>query len=65
MPSSVSSPIHPVVAHLAAVADEDWVSGRELLTALTGVPDPRARRGVRHQMSTILAVALCGGLPLP
>jgi DDE_Tnp_1-associated/Transposase DDE domain len=62
MPSSVSSPIHPVVAHLAAVADEDRVSGRELLTALSGVPDPRARRGVRHQMSTILAVALCAVL---
>ncbi len=62
MPSSVSSPTHPVVAHLAAVADDYRVSGHELLTALSGVPDPRARRGVRHQMPTILAVALCAVL---
>src|ERR671916_1560611 len=62
MPSSVSSPIHPAVAHLAAAADDYRVSGRELLSALSGVPDPRARRGVRHQMSTVLAVALCAVL---
>jgi predicted transposase YbfD/YdcC len=62
MPSSVSSPIHPAVAHLAAAAEDYRVSGRELLTALSGVPDPRARRGVRHQMSSVLAVALCAVL---
>lgn len=62
MPSSVSSPIYPAVAHLAAAADDYRVSGRELLTALSGVPDPRARRGVRHQMSSVLAVALCAVL---
>ena len=62
MSSSASLPIHPVVAHLAAAADDDRVSGRELLSALSGVPDPRARRGVRHPMPTILAVALCAVL---
>ena len=62
MPSSVSLPVPPVVAHLAAVAEEYRVSGRALLTALSGVPDPRARRGVRHQMSTIFGVALCAVL---
>jgi DDE family transposase len=62
MPNSASLPIHPVVAHLAAAADDDRVSGRELLNALSGVPDPRARRGVRHPMPTILAVALCAVL---
>jgi hypothetical protein len=48
--------------HLAAAADDYRVSGRELLTALSGVPDLRARRGVRHQMFTIVAVALCAVL---
>jgi predicted transposase YbfD/YdcC len=59
---SVSSPIHPVVAYLTAAADEHRVSCRELLTALSGAPDPRARRGVRHEMPTILEVALCAVL---
>lgn len=62
MPNSASLLIHPVVAHLAAAADDDRVSGRELLSALSGVPDPRARRGVRHPMPSILAVALCAVL---
>jgi hypothetical protein len=62
MPACPSSPIHPVLAHLAAAADDYQVSGTDLLTALSGVPDPRARRGVRHQMPTILAVALCAVL---
>lgn len=60
MPSSVPPPIHPVIAHLAA--DGDRVSGSDLFSALSEVPDPRARRGVRHPMPTILAVALCAVL---
>lgn len=36
--------------------------GTDLLTVLSGVSDPRTRRGVRHQMPTILAVALCAVL---
>jgi DDE family transposase len=35
------------------------VGGSDLLGALSGVPDPRARRGVRHQMTTILGLVLC------
>jgi DDE_Tnp_1-associated/Transposase DDE domain len=62
MPSSVSSPIDPVVAHLAAAADSHGISGGGLLRALSQVPDPRARRGVRHSLSTILVVALCAVL---
>ncbi len=62
MPSSVSSPIHPVVAHLAAAADDNRVLGSGLLSVLSEVPDPRARRGVRHPMPTILVVALCAVL---
>jgi DDE family transposase len=62
MPSSVSSPIDPVVAHLATAADSHGVAGSDLLSVLSKVPDPRARRGVRHAMSAILAVALCAVL---
>jgi predicted transposase YbfD/YdcC len=62
MPSSVSSPIDPVVAHLATAADSHGVAGSDLLSVLSKVPDPRARRGVRHAMSAILGVALCAVL---
>ena len=62
MPSSVSLPIDPVVAHLVAAADGQGISGGGLLRALSQVPDPRARRGVRHSLSAILAVALCAVL---
>jgi hypothetical protein len=51
MPSSVSSPIDPVVAHLVADADGYGISGGGLLRALSQVPDPWARRGVRHSIS--------------
>jgi hypothetical protein len=31
-------------------------------SVLAAVPDPRARRGVRHRLETILAVAMCAVL---
>jgi predicted transposase YbfD/YdcC len=34
----------------------------DLLAALAVVPDPRARRGVRHRMVTLLAIAACAVL---
>jgi len=33
-----------------------------LLEALEGVPDPRARRGVRHRLASLLAVAAAATL---
>lgn len=62
MPARASSPICPVLDHLAAAVDEHRMCGNDVLTALSGVADPRARRGVRHRMTTILAVALCAVL---
>ena len=62
MPALSSSPIHPVVAHLAAAADSDQLAGAGVVAALATVPDPRARRGVRHQISAILALAACAVL---
>lgn len=62
MPAAPSSPIRPVLDQLVAAVDEHRVCGSDLLTTLSGVPDPRARRGVRHQMTTILGLALCAVL---
>jgi hypothetical protein len=62
MPALSSSPIHPVVAHLAAAADSDRLAGAGVVAALAKVPDPRDRRGVRHQISAILALAACAVL---
>jgi hypothetical protein len=50
------------VDQLVAVADDHEVTGRDLLAVLSQVPDPRARRGVRHQLTTILGLAVCGVL---
>jgi predicted transposase YbfD/YdcC len=47
---------------LAAAADADKIAGGGLLATLARVPDPRARRGVRHQISAVLALAACAVL---
>ena len=62
MPALSSSSIPPVLAHLAAAADIDGFAGTGLVAALAKVPDPRARRGVRHQISAVLALAACAVL---
>ncbi|MGW3607711.1 transposase family protein, partial [Micromonospora sp. NPDC005161] len=36
---------------------QDAVAG--LPAALAGVPDPRARRGVRHRLTVVVAAAVC------
>jgi len=53
----------------AAVVDQPVMAGlppdvvpADLLTALASVPDPRARRGVRHRCRTVLGVAVCAVL---
>jgi hypothetical protein len=43
-------------AHLSAEQQ------RDLLRALTAVPDPRRRRGVRYRLVSLLAVAVCAVL---
>jgi predicted transposase YbfD/YdcC len=62
MPAPSSSPIHPVLEHLAAAADIGRFAGAGVVAALAKVPDPRARRGVRHQIGAILALAACAVL---
>jgi hypothetical protein len=65
MPALSSSPIHPVVALLAAAADIDKRASAGVVGALAKVPDPQAGRGVRYQIGAILARAasavLAGG----
>lgn len=54
------SPIHAVCAQLATLEVPDPVAALPgLLDVLAGVVDPRARRGVRHRLVTILAVSIC------
>ncbi len=62
MPAAPSSPMHPVVTQLATTVEEYGLTSTDLLTAISAVPDPRARRGVRHRMTAILGVALCAVL---
>lgn len=62
MPAPVSSPIHPVVGHLACAVDTGGLSGGGLWAALAEVTDPRKRRGVRHRVTAILGVAVCAVL---
>jgi len=62
MPAAPSSLIDPAVSQLLTAARVlDRKPGR-LLPALAAVPDPRARRGVRHRLAAILGLALCAVL---
>lgn len=62
MPALSSSPIPAVVVQLAAAADVGRVAGAGVVAVLAKVPDPRARRGVRHQIRVILVLAACAVL---
>src|ERR687894_137087 len=63
MPAASSSSIQPAVDYLVEAVDHHRVGhGCELLAALTSVSDPGDPRGVQHEFSTILAVAVCAVL---
>ena len=62
MPAGPSSPIDPAIGHLLAAVKSVGSDRATVLPVLAGVVDPRARRGVRHRLSTILAVAVCAVL---
>lgn len=62
MPAAPSSLTDPAIGQLLTAAravggDRAW-----LLSALAAVPDPRARRGVRHRLAVILGLAVCAVL---
>jgi predicted transposase YbfD/YdcC len=63
MPASASSLIDSVRAHAGGdVRVDPAAAGPCLLEAFALVPDPRARRGVRHRLVTVLAVSVCAVL---
>jgi hypothetical protein len=51
-----------VFCHLFAAADGLDGDRATVLSVLAAVADPRARRGVRHRLAVILALAVCAVL---
>jgi predicted transposase YbfD/YdcC len=62
MPAAPSSPIDPAIGHLLAAVRSVDADPATVLSVLAAVADPRARRGIRHRLSTILTVAVCAVL---
>jgi len=62
MPAASSSLIDPAVGQLLAAAQSLDQEPARLLALLAAVPDPRARRGVRHRLAVILGLAVCAVL---
>ncbi len=62
MSACLSSSTAGAVAHPGTTPDRVEAVPADLLAALAAVPDPRARRGVRHRVVTVLAVAVCAVL---
>jgi hypothetical protein len=57
MPASPSSLIASLSGAPAGLRPPELATG--LPTAMAVVPDPRARRGIRHRLSVVLTVAVC------
>ena len=72
MPACPSSPIDLLAARVGAPSDRvtdpdasreaDALAASDLVAELAKVPDPRSRRGVRHRLVTVLALAVCAVL---
>src|SRR5580693_4002865 len=62
MPAAPSSLTDPAISQLLTAAQALSSERGRLLAALAAVPDPRARRGVRHRLAAILSLALCAVL---
>jgi hypothetical protein len=60
LPADLSA--HLAAAVVADVAAGDPVRTSSLVTALAAVPDPRHRRGRRHQLTGLLAIGACACL---
>ena len=57
MPASPSSLIASLSAAPTGLSTQQLAAG--LVTALAQVPDPRARRGIRHQLVVVVTAAIC------
>ena len=62
MPAASSSLTDPAIGQLLTTAQALGSDRVRLLPVLAAVPDPRARRGVRHRLAVILSLALCAVL---
>jgi predicted transposase YbfD/YdcC len=62
MPAAPSSPTDPAIGQLLTAARAAGSDRARLLPVLAAVPDPRARRGVRHRLAVILGLAVCAVL---
>jgi predicted transposase YbfD/YdcC len=72
VPACSSSPIDRLVARIGFTSDRVTATGTrreagtdeptDLVAALVKVPDPRSRRGIRHRLVTVLALAVCAVL---
>jgi predicted transposase YbfD/YdcC len=62
MPAAPSSLTNPAIGQLLTVVQALDGERPRLLQALAAVPDPRARRGVRHRLAVILGLAVCAVL---
>jgi hypothetical protein len=55
-------PVHLSVALVADLEDGDAAATSSLAAALAAVPDARSRRGRRHELTGVLAIAACACL---
>ena len=56
MPAASSSLTDPAIGQLLTVAQALDGERARLLPVLAAIPDPRARRGVRHRLAVILGL---------
>jgi predicted transposase YbfD/YdcC len=62
MPAAPSSLTDPAIGQLLTAARALDGDRARLLPVLAAIPDPRARRGVRHKLAVILGLAVCAVL---
>jgi predicted transposase YbfD/YdcC len=62
MPAAPSSLTDPAIGQLLTTVQAVGSGRARLLPVLAAIPDPRARRGVRHRLVVILGLALCAVL---
>jgi predicted transposase YbfD/YdcC len=62
MPAAPASLTDPAIGQLLAAAQALDEERARLLPMVAAVPDPRARRGVRHRLAVILGLAVCAVL---
>jgi predicted transposase YbfD/YdcC len=62
VPAAPSSSIDPLLGQVVALADVCVSRPGDLRAVLAQVTDPRARRGVRHRLDTVLVLAVCAVL---